>query len=193
MAATAELTIVITYASESPTSVSHRAMRRYDKPHQALELLINELRRMQQGNSIGKVHAVLDDASGTAAIGRVACTQASISSGDTVVVSGVTFTAKTSPSTDPSAGEFAFLTSDTVTAAALAAAINAHPALKGLLTAAGSSGNCNITLTDKGIHGNYLTLAKTGSGFALTQVASLTPGVRGAATAEMRTYMRGMP
>lgn len=193
MAATSQLTIVINYASDTPTQVSQRAIRRYDKPHIAIELLINELRRMQQGNSIGKVHAYLDDAGGTAAVCTVACTQASISSGDTVTLCGVTFTAKTSPSSDPADGEFAFLTSDTVTAAALAAAINAHPALKGLLTAAGSNGNCNITCTDKGIHGNLVTLAKTGSGFTLTQVASGTPGVRGTATDNLRAYMRGMP
>lgn len=116
------------------------------------------LERVSSGLEDGTVYAYADNADGTAATGTIACTQSTIVDGATVKIAGVTFTAKTTPSTVPSKGEFAFLTSNTVTGAALAAAINAHPFLKGLLTAANGSGTVTLTLVDKGAFGNFLKM-----------------------------------
>lgn len=129
-----------------------------------IEKVRDLLQRVQAGIEPGKVFVAMDDAGGTgatAATGSVACTQANITAGDTFILCGVTFTATTGPSSEPSLGQFAFLTSNTVTGAALAAAINANPALAGILTAASAAGTVTWTLADKGLHGQ---LAKgTGS------------------------------
>src|ERR1043165_326801 len=191
MANTATLNITLVYTTDPVVSIKDRAIRRADKPHMALEFLINELRRMQAGNSVGKVMAYLDAGDGTAGIGRLAC--ASVADGDTATVGEVTFTAKTTVSSDANTAlnQFTRGGTDTADAASLAAAINAHPLLKGLCTAAGSSGNCNITMSDKGLHGNWLVLASTGGTITVTQVTALTPGAHGTTSAHIRCFRRG--
>lgn len=191
MANTATLNVTIVYSTDPAQAVADRALYRYDQTATGIEVLRRELERLASGITVGKVLAFLDQGDGTAGIGRVACTQASVSTGDTVTVSGVVFTVAASPSTKGEDGQFAAGASDTDCAANLAAAINAHPALAGLVTAAGSAGNCNITLVDKGLHGTFLFLAKSGSGFTLTQVSALTPGAKGTAQSHLRCFRRG--
>ena len=60
----------------------------------------------------------------------------------------------------------AWVTSDTATAAAAAAAINAstNPLIQNLVTATSSAGVVTITQTQKGTVGNSTTLAVTGTG-----------------------------
>ncbi len=153
-----------------------------------IERLANYLQGVASGVFPGKVFMHQDQGDGTAATGTLAFTQASISDGDTFKVGDTTFTAKTSPSTVPSKGEFAFLTSDTVTGAAAAAAINAHPALKGMGTGANSNGTVTFTMADKGIHGNFLQLVGS-TGIVAT---SPTNGAKGTAQTPLRVNRRGL-
>lgn len=67
---------------------------------------------------------------------------------------------------DPSLDEWPIMTTDALTAAALAAAINQsrHAALKGIVTAAAVATNvCTITSVAEGATGNAIGLARTGS------------------------------
>jgi phage tail sheath gpL-like len=71
----------------------------------------------------------------------------------------------------------------------LAAAINAHPALKGLCTAANAAGTVTVTVTDKGIHGNLLKLSETGDCIVAT---SPTNGAIGTVQSPLRIYRKGL-
>lgn len=162
---------------------------RYDgDENHRIEGIRRLLEDVASGLEPGKVYVAQDAADGTAATSTIACVQASISSGDYVKVGDVKFTAKTSPSSAPGAGEFAFLTSDTVTGAALAAAINAHPATKNLYTAVNASGTVTLTTKHKGPQGNWLKLTKSGAGFTVT---SPTNGALGTMQYGLRSYGRG--
>lgn len=154
-----------------------------------IALLREYLQRIAYGGDAAKVHVFVDAGDGTAATGTVVCTQASAVEGDTFTLCGVTFTVKTSPSSNPYDGEFAAITSDTVMGDALAAAINAHPLLKGVLTAANSSGTVTWTLTDKGLFGNLARATETGSSMAVTNP---TNGAIGTVSTSMRTFRRGL-
>jgi len=191
MAADNVMYITIVADDNSPAvSVQQEYLTDGGDPRVGINKLINYLHKVLAGNCNAKVHVALGGAdTGTAATGTIACVQASISDGDYVDIGNVRLTARTSPSSDPGAGEFAFLTSNTVTGAALAACINAHPRLNGLLTGANSSGTVTLTMDDKGLHGNLLNLAKSGSGFTVT---SPTNGAEGTLQSGLRTYRRGL-
>jgi len=142
--------------------------------------LVNLLRSIQAGTISGKVMFYQDAADGGAATEDVTCTQASANEGDTLTVCGVVFTemVATTPSADPNDGEFAAVTSDTVFGDNLEAAINAHPKLKGLVTAVNSAGTVAVTADVGGMFGNNFTLAETGSSMAVgaARLSSATVG-----------------
>lgn len=79
---------------------------------------------------------------------------------DTVTIGGVTFTGSASPS-----GEEEFETDgdDTADAAALAAKINAHSTLSKIVSATSALGVVTVTCLVKGVVGNFITLAETGT------------------------------
>jgi phage tail sheath gpL-like len=91
---------------------------------------------------------------------------------DTCVVGTQTFTAKTSPS---GANQYAVGMSDTATATNLAAAINAHTALSGALTATAALTVVTVTAKDRGSIGNMVTL--TGSAHIAASASTLVGGV----------------
>ena len=118
----------------------------------------------------------------------IACTQANALAGDTLTIGDASFVVKASPSSDPSKGEFAAGASDTAMGDNLAAAINAHPKLKGLLTAANVTGTVTWTAVEKGLQGNLIRMTETGTSMALTQP---TAGAIGTVQTQARHYRRG--
>jgi hypothetical protein len=157
-------------------------------PH-GIELLREYLARIAAGGSSAKVLAFVDAGDGTAATGTVACTQANALVGDTLVLCGITFTVKTTPSANPLDGEFAAITSDTAMGDALAAAINAHPLLKGVCTAASVTGTVTWTMADKGLFGNLGKATETGTSMAVTNP---TNGAAGTTSASLRVFRKGL-
>ncbi len=107
----------------------------------------------------------IDEADGTQATETYAFTYASGADGDTVTLGNVVFTARTSPSSDPMAGEFALSTDDDTTSAAFAAAVNVHPRIRGILTAANSSGTTTCTMVPGGVFGNLMTSSVSNASF----------------------------
>jgi phage tail sheath gpL-like len=136
-----------------------------------------------------KIHVFQDQGDGTQATGQIACTRAN-AAGDTVTVAGVTFTEATSPSSAPIKGEFARGASDTTCGSNLADAINAHPRLLGLLTAASVAGTLTLTAVDKGTHGNLIVMSTSdATAFTLTQFAS---GAKGTVQTQTKTIRCGL-
>lgn len=148
--------------------VSSSTGRTFSSDVACIEGLRRLLEDVSSGLEPGRVYVASDRGDGTAATGTLVCVQASVADGDYVKFGDVKFTARTTPSSDVSKGEFAFLTSDTITGAALAAAVNAHPAMKSVGTAANSSGTVTLTLNDKGLFGNCMKITKSGTGFTAT-------------------------
>lgn len=111
-------------------------------------------------------------ASGTVTVGAPNAT-------DTLVVGGVTFTGDDTPEGAQ------FDTSGTAAEAAtsLAAAINAHATLSKIVEAVADDDEVTITCLQKGVVGNFITLAETGSSLTLSgaALAGGTGGIEGEA------------
>ena len=170
-------------------TIKERHVGTYDNPEMATELLRDLLARAIGGSEDAKIHLFQDEADGTQATGVIACTQANAVAGDTVVIAGITFTVADSPSADPAAGEFAEGASDTAMGDNLVAAINAHPALKGQLTAANVTGTVTWTAAEKGPHGNMIRMSETGTSMALTQASA---GAIGTVKTPPRVFKHGL-
>lgn len=89
--------------------------------------------------------------------GTVTC--ASVSAADTVTVNGVVFTAVNGGT--PTSVQFDMSGSDTADAASLVSAINAHPTLSGVVTAANAAGVVTIRAVTAGAGGDAITLASS--------------------------------
>lgn len=182
-------TLIIAIATdEKPDALDDKYVGTYHDPRGGLNLLIDFLAKVNGGIVASKVMVFQDKGDGTAATGTIACTQASAVDGDTCTLCGVVFTVATSPSTDPARGEFAAGASDDAMGTNLAAAINAHPALKGLLTAANASGTVTYTLADKGLQGNLAKVTETGSSMVVT---APTNGAIGTIQRSLTMFRRG--
>lgn len=186
-------TAVVTVAIVVDTTPAQTVQERYlpiDQSNRtaAIEGLKDLLNRLEVGLEVGKIHVQVDKADGTQASGTIACTQASAVQGDTVTIGDCVFTVRTTPSTSPGKGEFEAITSDTVMGDALAAAINAHPKLKGRGTATNSGGTVTVLMTDKGLFGNANRMTETGSSMVVTNA---TNGALGTQQSGMRTYRCG--
>lgn len=193
MAADYTLYITIVGSDNGPIAqaLKEKLLLKADHPRAAIVKLADFLQSIAGGSVDAKVHAALAGRdTGTAGTGTVVATQANASAGDTVRICDTTFTVRASPSTAPADGEFAPGASDDACGANLAAAINAHPNLKGLCTAANASGTVTITFSDKGLHANLATFATSdATAFAVT---APTNGAEGTLVAELRTYRRGL-
>lgn len=133
------------------------------------------------GGVSGLVIAHIDGADGTAAASTLTVTQANATAGDTVTVAGVVFTCtgSSTPSTNPADGEFKAITSDAVAAAALQAAIAAHPKLKGVVVASLATNVVTVTCDVKTPVGNAITLASSDGTFVAVGAAKLASGATG--------------
>lgn len=121
----------------------------------------------------GKVWVAITNDGGTYGTGNIACTRTN-ASGKYVRFTFGTLTITLTEGTDFLRGA-----SDTTCAANLAAAINAHAVLGGLMTALGSSGNCGLTLK---IPGKFLeSVAMTTDGATAFSFTAFTGGTEGTA------------
>lgn len=189
MAASSVINVTIVLSGENAQTVKERYLSAQGGRAQAEQLALL-MDKLSSGGAFGKIFVNSDAGDGTAATGSIACTQASVVDGtDVVTIGEAVFSAVATPSTNPGSGEFAKGASDTACGDNLAAAINAHPKLKGLLTAANVTGTITLTLVDKGIHGNGVRMTEVGNGFALTQIAS---GAQGTASKKSRAFRFGM-
>ena len=188
MANTAVLNVAIVVDTTPAQTVQERYIGDSLNPRDGVQRLADLLQRLASGLEVGKVHVHVDKADGTQATMTIACTQASAVQGDTVTIGDTTLTIKTSPSSDPGLGQFAAGASNTAMGNNLAAAVNAHPKLKGRCTAANAAGTVTLTMADKGLFGTSLRMTETGGSMVVTNP---TNGAVGTQQSGMRTYRCG--
>jgi phage tail sheath gpL-like len=133
-----------------------------------IEEIVN---RVSSGVSRGKIYAAVLDNSGTLATGNIACTQAN-AAGD-----NVTFTYGGVAIVLTEGVHFARGATNTTLAAALAAAINAHPVLGQFFVALGAVGNCGLTARfPTALPHDVALTTNDGTAFAFTQMNGGTEG-----------------
>lgn len=175
----------------NPQQVYNQFLKPYYNVNGVLGLA-NMLQALGTGQLQGKVIYAADEADGTAAAQTVACTQANADAGDTVTIAGVVFTVAASPSSDPADGQFAAGASDTAMGDNLAAAINAHPAIVDMASAANSTGTVTITFRDKGIFANQGALATSDATAFTLGAANFASGAVGTSLKELTCFERGL-
>lgn len=112
---------------------------------------------------------------------------ASLNAADTVTIGGVVLTCTASA---PAASQFQKLTDATVTAANLAAAINAQASLSQMVSATSSGAVVTVSCDVPGIIGNLVAVASSAGGVTLGG-STLVGGAGGANNAPI-TYSRGL-
>lgn len=130
-----------------------------DRSRSELVALRNLMRGLSAGARLGTVTVGTASGDWTAAAGTVALVQASLTAGDIVYVGSVGFVA-TNGAVTLGAATFDMRTSNDACGISLAAQINAHASLTGVVTAANVSGTVTVTAVAKGAIGNHVTLAK---------------------------------
>lgn len=186
------------------SSILHITVELADDPARAEKLYLDDASRPQAGvNKLatllaavaakqikGAVTVSLESATNrTHSSATATVTQASLVENDTVVVGGVTFTWEAAA--DPEVETEIDTGSDDDTAAAnLAAAINAHSELQGVVTASVADNVVTISSVVPGAVGNQITLAETGNGVALS--GAVLSGWSGSEQAAERQYVCGL-
>lgn len=159
---------------------------------QAAANLLELLMGLGSGEITGVIDAYMEDDDGVAATNTITvANHANVTAGDTITICGVVFTARAAASADPLLGEWTIGANANGDATNLSAAINAHPLLKSLLTAAPSTNTVVMTMSTKGVQGNQGTVA-TSDGTAFTVTARFASGAVGTTRAAMRTYRLGL-
>lgn len=145
--------------------------------------------RLASGMEVGRINVAVEDNDGTAATGTITCTVANSDTGDNVTVCGVVFTVATAA--DEETGDFLEGASDNAMATNLGAAINAHPKLKGLLTAGVATNVVTCTMATKGVVGNMGTLVTSDATAMAVSAARFASGAVGTDKSTIRGFARG--
>lgn len=140
-------------------------------PKQWAKKFENFFQGMQAGTYPASVEQITDDTTLVRASGTV--TVASILADDTITVNGVTLTGKSSPSGQD---QFDSDGSDATVATAIAACINAHTSLTGIVTASASNAVVTVSAYVKGLIGNAITLASSNGTRLAVSAARLAGG-----------------
>lgn len=180
-------TIVVNETStRSSTDISAKIKQASTRPKQSIEEVVKLLESMLGGlGAKGTVDIDVSSAALVQATGTVTCTTAIAT--NTVTLAGVVLTAHASTNTGVN---FAVGT-NAVTATNLAAAINRHATLSQYVVAtAASTGVVTIACLVKGVIGNAIPLASSGSTLAVS-AATLTSGAGGTSTSGPTQYSLG--
>ena len=142
-----------------------------DSPKKWAAKFENFFRGVRSGAYPATIEQVTDDTALVRASATV--TVASILADDTVTVSGVVLTGKSSPSGQD---QFDSDGSDATVATAIAACINAHTSLTGIVTASASGAVVTVSAYVKGLIGNAITLASSDGTRLAVSAARLAGG-----------------
>jgi phage tail sheath gpL-like len=140
-------------------------------PHKWANGFMNFFRGLKAGIYPSSIEMVTSATALVRASGT--CTVASIQADDTITINGTTITGKASPSGE---SQFDSDGSDTVVATAVAACINAHSDLTGLVTATSSGAVVTISAAVMGKIGNCITLASSNGTRLAVSAARLASG-----------------
>lgn len=156
------VTTILTITSENETAadLEHSIKAPAGQPGLLVQKLIKFLSAMASGSRQGTLDLQVNYGDAEAAQGGI--TLSSFANNDTVTVAGEVFTAKTSGASGDN--QFNLGANDTAAAAALAAKINAHPDLAGVVTAAANGTGVTVTAAVHGAIGNQIGLAISAHG-----------------------------
>lgn len=163
--------------SDSSTVLDQRYVLNSKNRREVALRLSDLLRRIAGGNMKANLTVQSGASSPVAASGTI--TLASVAADDTVVIGGVTLTAKASPSGE---SQFSQAGTNTQDAASLAAKINAHSTLSLLVSATSSGAVVTVTALQKGVVGNRIAMSQTGGTMTLS-ASALENGAGGATSA----------
>lgn len=151
-------TIVVTHGNEALQTVKDFIQKQASKPRTAAVALARFFEAAAIGNRACSF-TVAVATTGVKASGTV--TLSSIAAADTVTVGKIVFTGSDTPS-----GSAQFLTgsTDAASATSLAAKINAHTSLLGVVTASAALGVVTITAVPTGLIGNQVGIAISAHG-----------------------------
>lgn len=171
----------ISAASGGGTHTIRKVATRYDTDLRAsgddkegVLALRNLCDRILGGQEVAVIDAQTDAEDPVAASGTVTCSSVAVD--ETLVLAGVTLTAKASPSGE---AQFNQAGSDSADASSLADCINAHSTLSKIVSASAASDVVTITCKVKGFIGNFITMSETGSGMTVSG-PTLSGGTGGA-------------
>lgn len=164
-------TNIIILDNSPDTATIQMLTQKAGSPKEETNQLVNYLMSFVAGSRAGKYYVQTYNKDGVAASGTL--TLASVVATNTCAVNGVTFTCVASAPTNV---QFVKGGTDTVTAANLAAAINAstNPALLGSVAATSTGAVVTVTAIEPGLSGNGYTLT-AGTNFTRSG-ANLTSG-----------------
>jgi hypothetical protein len=146
-------TIQITH--DSNTAIGSLAQKDTSDARGEARRLSKFFQRLATGLSNASIQVSADASASKAS---ASLTAASVADLDTCVIASVTLTAKTSPA---SASQFLRGVSNIADGAALAACINAHPSLMGIVSASSANGVVTVSAFANGTIGNGIPLAGT--------------------------------
>lgn len=191
--------VYITHGNEQTQTIKDKVKFDSGADRKGARALSDLLASIAGGARNGKITLGVGGSVFAQATGTVLLAQASITAADIVYVGSVGFVA-TNGAVTPGQATFDMRTSDTAAAASLAAQINAHASLSGIVTATSSTGTVTITSVQVGELNNHITLAKVdanNAAFILNGSANtvhqttLTGGTGGIDTAPV-TYSLGV-
>lgn len=179
--------VILTIKSELTQAQAQTLLKRgSDRDKEGLRSLKNFLNAIPN-----QTRAIIDVQTGSSApvAASATATCASVAVDDTITIAGVTLTAKASPANE---NQFSQAGTDTADAASLASKISAHSVLGNLMSATSSSEIVTITMKQKGVIGNYITLTSSnGTRLAVTGSGYFTSGT-GGATDTANIYTLGL-
>lgn len=175
--------------TQTAATVAARLARPAADAAPGVHRLGDELHAVAGGLRRARVTMLVETSDETHPSATVTLGGANITADDTIAIGPVTLTWKASPSTE---GEVAFVNTAATDAAALAAKINAHSDLSGMVTASAAAAVVTVTGALPGNLCRYtLVKSETNSGAMALSAASLG-GVTSAVQATPRTYSRGV-
>lgn len=179
-------TLAITVNAEETQAYLQQNLKEVaDKPKEEARVLSQYFKELAIGTKSASVDVQTGAGNPVAASGTF--TLASVPADDTVVIGGVTLTAKAAPANE---SEWSQAGTDTQDAASLAAVINAHSVLGLSFSATSAVAVVTVRCKTKGTVGNHIPIAETGT--SITASGAFLAGGTGGGNDTVVTYSLGI-
>lgn len=192
MSANVITTVVIKHASlVTSKGVTDKLVRVAGQKHEAVNGLVDALAGFLGGSQLGRVSVSVEaNTVGDRASQTVVCDQSALTADETLQIGNVTLTWKASAANE---NQVAIGANDIASAANLAAAINVHTGLLGIVTAA-SDGVNTVTITSAlpGRIGEMIGLIATQASTGMVLGAANLAGITGTSAAVVRDHVFGV-
>jgi phage tail sheath gpL-like len=176
---------IVVNAEETQAYLQQTLKKTAGEPKEEAIALAGYLKELATGLKSGSVDVQTGAGNPVAASGTF--TLASVPVDDTVIIGGVTLTAKAAPANE---NQFSQAGTNTEDAASLAAVINAHSVLGLSFSATSAAAVVTVTAKTKGTVGNHIPIAETGT--SITASGAFLAGGTGGGNDTVVTYSLGV-